>query len=200
MTLAKPGPGERVKSHLILVPFSEPSRPVPGRDPVSELWAAHGRALLRFACKLTLGDQHKAEDIVQETLMRAWRHPEITSAGPAPLRPWLFTIARHIAIDMWRAHSRGIEETPDPGHTDVPDPADPIKQAITAVDVRGALATLTPAHRQIITEIYYRNRSVAETAAILGIPPGTVKSRAHYATRHLRDALIRRPVAGRPGG
>jgi len=164
-----------------------------GPEPVSELWADHGRALLRFACKLTLGDRHKAEDIVQETLLRAWRHPEITRTGPGPLRPWLFTIARRIAIDMWRRtrpHDTPSHRQPgDPGLPDLPDPTNAIDQAITALDVRAALAILTPAHRQVITELYFHSHSVAETAAIIGIPPGTVKSRAHYATRQLRQAL-----------
>jgi RNA polymerase sigma-70 factor, ECF subfamily len=197
MIAAQSGPVEPGMPHLTLVPPVEPPRPVARHEPLSELWAAHGQALLRFACKLTVGDRQRAEDIVQETLVRAWRHPEITSADPAPLRPWLFTVARRIAIDMWRARSRGPDETSDIGHTDVPDPVDPVEQAITALDVGKALATLTPAHREVITELYYHNHSVAETAVILGIPPGTVKSRAHYATRQLRHALTRRPATQR---
>jgi RNA polymerase sigma-70 factor, ECF subfamily len=179
----EPGPGEPAQPRLALVP--------PGSDapePVSELWARHGRALLRFACKLTLGDRYRAEDIVQETLLRAWRHPEIIGTGSGALRPWLFTIARRIAIDMWRARARGPEESGDPC-PDVPDPADQIEVAITALDVRNALAALTPAHRDVISELYFNNHSVAEAAVILGVPEGTVKSRAHYATRQLRQVL-----------
>jgi RNA polymerase sigma-70 factor (ECF subfamily) len=228
MKLAEPGPGEPARPCLTLVigsppPFRQPAQPPSGDaaspppghgerpraagagepEPVSELWADHGRALLRFACKLTLGDRYKAEDIVQETLLRAWRHPEITRTGPGPLRPWLFTIARRIAIDMWRRtrdHDIPSHRQPgDPGHPDLPDPTDAIDQAITALDVRAALATITPAHREVITELYFHNHSVAETAAILGVPPGTVKSRAHYATRQLRRALTtHRPATTHP--
>jgi RNA polymerase sigma-70 factor, ECF subfamily len=72
------------------------------------------------------------------------------------------------------------------------DPAgesEPGLSLVTGMDVRAALATLSPLHRQLVIEMYYNNRSVAETAHVLGIPPGTVKSRAHHATRQLRRAL-----------
>jgi RNA polymerase sigma-70 factor, ECF subfamily len=157
-------------------------------EPVSELWRNHGNALLGFACKLTLGDWQRAEDIVQETLVRAWRHPEVVGTGRAPIRPWLYTVARRVAIDMWRARAR-TEEVADGEQPDMPDPSDCIEQTITGLDVRAALGTLSAPHRRVIVEMYYNNRSVAETARLLGIPPGTVKSRAHYATRQLRRVL-----------
>jgi len=167
-------------------------------DAISELWRAHGAALMRFALKLTLGDRQRAEDIVQETLVRAWRHPEVVAAGPAAIRPWLFTVTRHVAIDMWRGRSR-VEEVMDGQPTDRADPTEHIEQAVTALDVRAALAQLTPEHRQVIVAMYYHGRSVAEIAQELGIPTGTVKSRAYYGLRQLRRALTaERP--GQPGG
>jgi RNA polymerase sigma-70 factor (ECF subfamily) len=166
----------------------EPRRATAEPEPVSELWRNHGLALMRFACKLTVGDWQRAEDIVQETLLRAWRHPEVVGTGRTPIRPWLYTVARRVAIDMWRARAR-TEEVVDGEQPDMPDPSDCIEQSITGLDVRAALTTLSAPHRRVIVEMYYNNRSVAETARILGIPPGTVKSRAHYATRQLRRVL-----------
>jgi RNA polymerase sigma-70 factor (ECF subfamily) len=187
-----------LKPALVLVPAQAPvtavrpprpaGRPKADGEAIRELWQIHGTALIRFALKLTLGDQQRAEDIVQETLLRAWRHPEVVDGGAQAIRPWLFTVTRHVAIDMWRARSR-TEEIMDDRQTDRPDPAEPIEQAVTAMDMRAALAELTPEHRQVIVEMYYRSRSVAEIASALDIPPGTVKSRAYYGLRQLRRVL-----------
>lgn len=183
------------KPKLFLVPPDAPPPPAPAAEPhtadsaaVSELWRVHRAALLRFALKLTLGDRQRAEDIVQETLLRAWRHPEIVQGHVAAIRPWLFTVTRHVAIDMWRSRSR-IQEVPDEHETDRADPAERIDQALTALDVRAALNQLTPEHRQVIVEMYFRSRSVAEISQALGIPAGTVKSRTYYGLRHLHRIL-----------
>lgn len=162
--------------------------PTADDESMNELWRIHGPVLMRFALKLTLGDSQRAEDIVQETLLRAWRHPEVVDGHAETIRPWLFTVTRHVAIDMWRARSRHddvIEDQP----TDRPNPVERIDQAMTAMDVRAALARLTPEHRQVIVEMYYVGRSVAEIALLHGIPEGTVKSRTYYGLRHLKRLL-----------
>jgi len=68
---------------------------------VRALYAEHGGALLRYALHLTGGDRQRAEDLVQETIVRAWRHPEALADRPA--RPWLFAVARNLAVDSYRA-------------------------------------------------------------------------------------------------
>src|SRR5260221_9657974 len=99
-------------------------------EPVSELWRHHGSALMRFACKLTLGDRQRAEDIVQETLLRAWRHPEVLGTGRAPIRPWLFTVARRVAIDVWRGPAPP-QESVGGREPHTPHPAGCIARALT---------------------------------------------------------------------
>jgi len=183
---------------LTLVPVPEQAAPAATRaaiaarvadeDSIRALWHEHGTALTRFALKLTLGDRPRAEDIVQETLVRAWRHPEVAGGDPKAIRPWLFTVTRHIAIDMWRARSR-VEEVMDGQPTDRPDPARPIEQAMTALDIRAALAQLSVEHREVIVGMYYQSQSVLELAERLGIPEGTVKSRAYYGLRQLKRVL-----------
>src|SRR5260370_41126986 len=112
------------------------------------LWRVHGAVVIRSALKLTLGDKHGAEDIVQETLLRAWRPPEVVDGHAETIRPWLFTVSRHVAIDMWRAKSRRDNDAREDQLTDQPNPVDGIDQAMTAMDVRAALAQLTLEHRQ----------------------------------------------------
>ncbi len=169
-------------------PGAAVSPPRTASESMDEVWRIHGTVLMRFALKLTLGDRHRAEDIVQETMVRAWRHPEVVDGHADTIRSWLFTVTRHVAIDMWRTQSRHddvIEEQP----LDRPDPVEPIEQAMTAMHVRAALAQLTPEHRQVIVEVYYLGRSVTEIAQLLGIPEGTVKSRTYYGLRHLKRLI-----------
>ncbi len=182
-----------VRSQGQAVERTEPAKPTTAdSEAISELWRIHGPTLLRFALKLSLGDGHRAQDIVQETLLRAWRHPEVVGGHAETIRPWLFTVTRHVAIDMWRARTRK-EEIIDDQPTDRPNPVESIEQAMTAMDVRAALAQLTPEHRQVIVEMYYRGRSVAEIAQILKIPEGTVKSRTYYGLRRLKRLLSAAP-------
>jgi len=75
---------------------------------VRELYAEHAAPLLRYALRMTDGDRQRAEDIVQETLFRAWQHPEAIAERPA--RPWLFAVARNLAVDAHRARKARPQE------------------------------------------------------------------------------------------
>lgn len=155
---------------------------------VRVLYAEHGDALYAHALRLSGGDRQRAEDLVQETLLRAWRHPEGLDPERGSVRAWLFTTARHLSIDAWRRRSVRVPEvmTDSP-----PEPVteDETERAVEGWLVAEALRRLTPAHREVLVECFYRGRSVNEAAALLGVPPGTVKSRTHYALRSLRLVL-----------
>jgi RNA polymerase sigma-70 factor, ECF subfamily len=166
---------------------------------VRALYHDHAEHLLGYVRALVGGDLRKAEDIVQETLLRAWRHSANLTAETA--RPWLFRVARNLVVDAQRAAQRRPREIPTdlPGQPplephDQPHGPDDIDRALLAWQVTDALRALTPAHRQIIIELYFRDRSVADTAKTLRIPPGTVRSRSYYALRALRLALEERGV------
>lgn len=158
------------------------------------LFDEHGQALLSYALRLTSGDHERAEDVVQETLLRAWRHPEALTDQRGPLRPWLFTVARRIAIDAHRKRDARVPEVGDDGLAAVPSSSDEIEQALESWLVADALTCLSPAHREVLVETYFRDRTVAEAARELGVPVGTVKSRTHYALQALRLALQERGV------
>lgn len=158
-------------------------------DLMVELHDEHARALWGFALRLTGGDRARAEDVVQETLLRAWRSRRVLGGTTATTRAWLFTVARRLLIDEWRQGRSRREvlaaQTPEPAEAVVHD-TDRVLEAWLVAD---ALTRLSPEHRQVIVLCYFGGRSVAEAAHELGIPAGTVKSRTHYALRSLRLVL-----------
>ena len=155
-------------------------------DLLRELHEQHAGALWSYALSLT-GDRGRAQNVVQETLLRAWRDPQILDPECGSQRSWLCTVARNIVIDEWRTTRLRPETEIDR----VPD--QPIGDATESVVDRhlvvAALGRLTQEHRHVLRECYFRGSSVAEAAHALGIAPGTVKSRTYYALRALRLAI-----------
>jgi DNA-directed RNA polymerase specialized sigma24 family protein len=80
-------------------------------------------------------------------------------------------------------------EIMDDRHAQLPDPAQPTGRAISAPDVRAALARLSPEHRAVITEMYLNRHTAAETADILGIAVAAVTARSYYAVHALRESV-----------
>lgn len=158
---------------------------------LAALYADHGSALRRFTKRLT-GDPGSADDIVQETMMRAWRHPDRVGDRTGAPRAWLYTVARRLAIDQHRARQARPAEAAD--LTVLADRAAPdhIDAAITRWDLASALAGLRPRDRHLLTTYYLWDRSIGDIATELNVPPGTVKSRLSAA----RDALRRNLQSG----
>jgi RNA polymerase sigma-70 factor (ECF subfamily) len=152
---------------------------------------AHATAIWRYVVHLT-GTPTGADDIVQETLLRAWRTPGILRQEVESTRSWLFTVARNLVIDEARSARKRHEFTAD----SLPERAerDRTDAIFEALLVEEALAGLAIEHRAVIVHSYYGGRSVAEIAAELSIPEGTVKSRLHYGIRALRLALQEKGV------
>jgi RNA polymerase sigma-70 factor (ECF subfamily) len=157
------------------------------------LYREHAGPLLGFVLHLVGGDRQRAEDVVQETLVRAWRHADQLDSRDRSLRPWLVTVARRIVIDGHRRTAARPPET-DPGPLELLPAEDELDRALRMMAITDALGALTQAHREVVVETYLKGRSVAEAAAELGIPEGTVKSRVYYALRSLRLALEERGV------
>ncbi|HEX5294691.1 MAG TPA: sigma-70 family RNA polymerase sigma factor [Streptosporangiaceae bacterium] len=160
-----------------------------------ELFGRHAPWLaVRLRAVLPAAD---VEDVLQETFLAAWRsargyRPQGACGG------WLWGIARRQAALLLRrrgpvtpAGQAGAPLPPDlPAGPDGSDPAD---IALARADLEVAVATLGPdgsPEREVWRLMYEQDRPVAEVAELLGVPPGTVKSRAHRVRRRLRAALL----------
>ncbi|HEY0238292.1 MAG TPA: sigma-70 family RNA polymerase sigma factor [Friedmanniella sp.] len=160
-----------------------------------QLHEQHGAALLSFASRLT-HNPDLARDIVQDALLRAWRHPEIVGSDERAARAWLFTVTRNLVIDRWRSAAHRYETV-----TDVSTLADrtPVHEDATSAVldrwlIADALRGLSVQHREVVVAAYYEGRPLGEIARALGVPEGTVKSRLHYGLRSLRLLLQEKGV------
>jgi RNA polymerase sigma-70 factor (ECF subfamily) len=161
---------------------------------VTELYRQYRVPLMAYVLRLTGGDRQQAEDVVQETMLRAWRQAGSLDLTEPSLMPWLATVARRIVIDDKRRKSARPAETGD-GMLENAPAADATEDTLRKVLVAEALQSLTPAHRQVLSETILRDRTVNQAAEALGIPVGTVKSRVYYALKALRVVLDERGVA-----
>ncbi|WP_078856613.1 sigma-70 family RNA polymerase sigma factor [Streptomyces sp. NBRC 109706] len=179
------------------LPPAPVGRPVARAHPRLPAAERYRDRLLRYVRRLTAGDPHRAEDIVQETMLRAWLAAEEFSgefAGkPEPSRnddrlaAWLHVVARNLAFDAHRRERSvpaGIMPTGLLGQAD--EGVDVAEAVVNRVAVTRALAGLSPLHRDVLVHVHLCDHSRADTARLLGIPRGTVKSRAHYALSALR--------------
>ncbi|MFS0894516.1 sigma-70 family RNA polymerase sigma factor [Microbacterium sp. 179-I 3D3 NHS] len=163
-------------------------------DPDRLLRKAHNRysGMLRGFVISLARDAALADDVVQETLLRAWQNPEILTRPDPVVRAWLCTVARNLVTDDLRSARRRREivtdTLPEAEHDDDTD------RLFERWVIAEALATLPADHRAVITGAYHGGKSIAQLATEFGIPAGTVKSRMHYGMRSLRTALRERGV------
>jgi RNA polymerase sigma-70 factor (ECF subfamily) len=159
-----------------------------------QLYARYAHPLRKYVERFG-PDLASADDIVQETFIRAWRHLPQLAADDQLVRPWLFRVARNLLIDAARgARSRPVtvEARPD---LDLRD-EDQFDQLMDRQLVAEALQRLSPAHRMVLVETFYRGGTTAMVARQLGIPHGTARSRLHYALDALRAQLQDPPRSG----
>ncbi|MGK5741223.1 sigma-70 family RNA polymerase sigma factor [Micromonospora sp. URMC 103] len=156
---------------------------------MTALHADHARAVLRLLLLLTRDQRQTAEDLLQETMLRAWRHLDAVPTEPDAARRWLLTVARRLVIDGVRLRRGRPTEVHLVDMTWVPAGDDTTGAALASHAIRRALGRLSPAQRALLSEVYLVGRSPKEVAGRLGVPVGTVKSRTHHALRALRTGL-----------
>lgn len=157
-------------------------------DAIRELMLNHGPSVLASVTRM-VQDRALAEDVLQETLVRAWRNLDRLDLGRMPMRGWLLRVARNIAVDQFRARKSRPTEVVESAAVGIGIP-DPAEEVLQALHVRAALDRLSEAHRAVLRECYFRGSTAAEAAQTLGLPIGTVKSRLYSALRNLRTELM----------
>jgi RNA polymerase sigma factor (sigma-70 family) len=170
---------------------------------VGALYVQHRQALLAYVTKL-LSDPYQAEDVVQETMVRAWRNADRLTPERGSIGAWLKRVAHNVAVDKLRARRARPPEilVADAPTRTLPDHSDNV---VDSIFVTRALERLAPAQRAALQEVYFADRTAAQAAKALGVPVGTVKSRVHHALRNLRLHLeeqlteLREPVEENEG-
>lgn len=154
-------------------------------DAVRKLYDEFGKAVFVVALR-ALGDRGLAEEAVQLTFLSAWRAAERFDVTRDP-GPWLYTIARRVAIDLYRRERR--HRSNDVEDTEIAVLPPSIEDTWEAWEVRTALERLPPEELEIVRATHYRGLTHREAAEELGVPVGTIKSRSHRAHRRLADLL-----------
>lgn len=148
--------------------------------------------LLRYVLSIVNGDYSFAQDVVQETMLRAWLHIEELDTDRAG--PWLYTVAHNLAVSTFHRRRKARPREVPIDLEALPAVDAELDRTLDAKELKAALLELSDEHREAVVQLYYLQRSVAEVSELLGIPHGTVRSRAFYALRELRTVLERRGV------
>jgi RNA polymerase sigma-70 factor (ECF subfamily) len=151
------------------------------------LYATYGPSLLRTISGWTRGDREAAEDLLQETMLRAWRNLDTLDEGR--IRPWLLTVARRLAIDASRSRAARPPECGDEPLGHLATRHDDVEQVLDREVLTRAMAGLSDPQRTVLFHVYYMHSTMRQTAETLGIPEGTVKTRTRHALRALRTDL-----------
>jgi RNA polymerase sigma-70 factor, ECF subfamily len=150
--------------------------------------AYHARMLAR--ARRIVVDPDLAEDVVQEAFLRAWRACSSFDPAGGPLVNWLLVITANTAVDMVKARVRRPPLASGPAYEDPPAAGlGDIDLVILRAQLRHALSRLGAHHRDAVVETVLRDRPHADVAAELGVTPGTLRTRVHYALRRLRYLL-----------
>lgn len=152
---------------------------------VRELYKAYSRAVFTVAYR-ALGDRSLAEEAVQQTFLQAWRASSRFDPKRDP-KPWLYAIARRVAVDLFRRERR--HQTADSDDFEVAVLPHSFEGTWEAWQVRTALDQVPKKEKEVLHATHFMGLTHEETAQRLGLPVGTVKSRSHRAHRRLADLL-----------
>ena len=182
---ARPGPADEADEERALL------RAIASHDEkaLRELYRRRSRELLSYLVGLC-PDEQIAQELLQDTMLKVWRHAKDFRAESS-VRTWLYAIARRTARDFLRA-GRPVPVSDERLLGEAGSRLDEPEAVVLArADVESVLegfGALSPLHREVLLLVAYRGLSVRETARLLEVAEGTVKSRLHHA----RQALVAR--------
>ncbi|HWZ08126.1 MAG TPA: sigma-70 family RNA polymerase sigma factor [Bradyrhizobium sp.] len=160
-----------------------------GRNAMHILYSRHNVRVYRFILRI-VRDVGMAEDLTSQVFLDVWRTAR-QFEGRSQVSTWLLSIARFKALTALR--QRRHEDIDQEEMLEIADeadtPEDSLHRSTTSTILRGCIAKLSPAHREIINLVYYHEKSVEEVGQIIGIPQSTVKTRMFYARKQLADLL-----------
>jgi RNA polymerase sigma-70 factor, ECF subfamily len=151
-----------------------------------ELLVAEIPNLRAFGASLS-GSMHVADDLVQDTLLKAWSHSGSFMEG-TNIRAWLFTILRNTYYSMYRKRGREVQDTDGIYSSRVAVPADQ-DGALDLADLRIALGKLPEEQREVLIMVGATGLSYEEAAVVCGVAVGTVKSRVNRGRNRLAELL-----------
>ena len=162
--------------------------------PLEELYDRYAARLHGLGLRL-LGDPGLAEELVQETFVRLWQSADRYDPQRGSVTSFVFVIARRLAVDLWRRpSSRPFADLEEADRSPDRDPGDAVDQLLVGIHVRDALASLPDGQREVLELLYLQDLTQRQVADRVGVPLGTVKTRAFYGLRTLKEALRERDV------
>ena len=154
------------------------------------LFRRHNVRVYRFILRL-VNDSSTAEDLTSEVFLDVWQQAGRFEER-SEVSTWLLAIARNKALCALRRHAPEVLD--DEAIEFIEDPADTPEATLQGRQrsnlIRNAMMKLTPAHREVIDLVYYHEKSVAEVAAIVGIPQNTVKTRMFHARKRMATLVL----------
>jgi RNA polymerase sigma-70 factor (ECF subfamily) len=163
--------------------------------PLEELYDRYAVRLYGLGLRL-LGDPGLAEELVQETFVRLWQSAGRYDPQRGPVAGFVFTIARRLAIDLHRRPSSRPFAELEASQGGGPDPGEGLDRLLVGLQVRDALDSLPDGQREVLELLYLQDLTQRQVADRVGVPLGTVKTRAFYGLRALKEALTEREVDG----
>ncbi len=165
------------------------------RHALTAIYLRYRLPLFRFLLQLT-PDHGLAEELLQDTLVAVWKSAR-TFEGRSSARTWVFGIARRQAHNTLRQRGLPLADAAELETLSAadPEPEDVALAAAERAELASALRDLPAIFREVLVLIFLQELSYAETAQVLDIPVGTVKSRLHHAKLALRDLLQATPTA-----